>query len=185
MNPTNRGLAIGFAVVLAWTIFLISSGRMVGGGPMGPPSLEVRDVPRPINFDWTLQDPDGNPVKFADFKDRPIVLNIWATWCGPCRTEMPSLSKLAENPRVKAKNVAVLCVSVDSSPAEVKAFLKANPGAMTTLWANSPLPPAFQTEAIPATFLISPKGGIVSDQVGSARWDDPSVIEFLEKLSGK
>jgi thiol-disulfide isomerase/thioredoxin len=180
MKPTNKGLAIGFALATAAALFLAISSR--GTNRLRPPELQTLSVPRPANYQWQLTDVDGKSVKLSDFEGRPILLNIWATWCPPCRDEMPSFAKLAEDPRIKKKGVVVLCVSTDEDPAELKAYLKDKPWKMTILRASTPPPPAFQTEFIPATFLIAPDGQIVSSQIGPALWDDPSVVNFLEKL---
>jgi thiol-disulfide isomerase/thioredoxin len=181
MTRTTKGLALGLALALAWALFLATSGRVVGVGDLKPPTLQTLTVTASTDFQWVLQDINGNPVKLSDFKGQPILLNIWATWCGPCLMEMPSLAKLAENPRVKAKGVVILCVATDESQATLQEFVKDKPWKMTILRATS-LPPAFETDTIPATFLIAPNGQIVCTEAGAAQWDDPTVIEFLEKI---
>ncbi len=68
---------------------------------------------KPADYDWSLMDLDGQPVSFAKFKGKTVFLNIWATWCGPCVGEMPSIAKLARNPRLQDKNIEFVCVSTD------------------------------------------------------------------------
>jgi hypothetical protein len=97
---------------------------------------------------------------------------------------MPSISNLAADPKIKEKDIAIVCVSTDESAEELRAFLKGKDWGMTILRATS-LPRAFQTEGIPATFLIAPDGRIVTTTEGPAQWDDPSVVELLVKLAGK
>src|SRR5262252_2414348 len=63
------------------------------------------------NLGFTLHDMNGADVKLADFRGRPIILNFWATWCGPCRAEIPALVAIADE--YKAQRLAVLGVSVD------------------------------------------------------------------------
>ncbi len=179
-NPTRIWLAIGLAATVAWGIFLATAGPRPGSG--SAPSLEPPIPPIRADFAWNLLDVDGKPVEFAKFRGRPILLNLWATWCGPCLQEMPSIAALAENPRLKAKGFAVVCVSVDESAATLRRFVEGKPWKMTILRATS-LPPAFLTDGIPATFLIAPDGRVAAAQVGAARWDDPSVVDFLEKLA--
>jgi thiol-disulfide isomerase/thioredoxin len=181
ISPTTRWLALGLAFALGWAFFLATMGRVRRVGELEPPALEMQVATTVVDFGWTLEDIQGKPVKLEDYKGRVIVLNIWATWCVPCVTEMPSLARLAENPRIKSKNVAILCISNDEDSRALREFLKEKPWPMTML-RSSTFPPGFLTDSIPTTFVIDPAGQIVSVQVGAALWDDPSVIEFLEKL---
>ncbi len=186
MGPTSRNRRIRLVVVaalaLTWLAYLWAFGPRVGTGTLEPPALRGLGLTRPAEFAWALRDLDEAPVDFARFRGRPILLNLWATWCPPCVEEMPSIALLANHPGLKAKGVAFVCVSVDESAEALRRFVKGKPWAMTILRATS-IPPAFQTEGIPATFLIAPDGLIVAAEIGSARWDDPSVVAFLEKLA--
>jgi thiol-disulfide isomerase/thioredoxin len=184
MKPINKALAIGLALALAWAIFLATAGREIGLGALKPPKLEFSLVTPTTDFQWPLVDPDGTPVSLADFKGRPILLNIWATWCPPCLEEMPSIAKLASNAQIKEKGIVILCVSTDESSADLKEFLKTHNWPMKIVRIpDQKIPPAFQTEFIPATFLIDPEGRIVSSQIGPALWDDLSVVDYLVKLA--
>jgi peroxiredoxin len=73
-------------------------------------------------LDFTLKDMAGKDVRLADYKGRPIVVNFWATWCGPCKAEMPDLIALAD--KHKAEKLAVLGISVDDTPEELRAFAR-------------------------------------------------------------
>ncbi len=181
-NETRRWLAIAGALVLTWAGYLAFFGPRGGSDGLDPPALAGTGSSTPAEFAWTLRDLDDAPVDFAKFRGRPIVLNLWATWCPPCRAEMPSIANLAANAKLKAKGVAVVCVSTDESADVLRRFVEDKPWEMTILRATS-IPPGFLTGGIPATFLIAPDGRVVASQVGAARWDDPSVVEFLEKLA--
>jgi thiol-disulfide isomerase/thioredoxin len=151
------------------------------------PSTEGPDLANsgfglPVDYSWKLLDLDDNPVEFSRFKGKTVFLNVWATWCGPCVREMPSITALAANPALK--DVEFVCVSTDDSGGIVKSFLAGKGWPMTVLRASD-LPPSFSTEGIPATFLIGPDGKIASSQVGSANWNEPKVVAFLENLSKK
>ena len=181
-SQTRKWLAIGLAALLAWVAFLATAGRVIPPGDLGAPLLQASGVPRPAEFGWTLLDLDDKPVDFATFRGKPILLNIWATWCGPCLEEMPSIANLAANRTLKDKGVVFLCVSTDDSSEALRRFLKDKGWGMTILRATS-IPTVFQTEGIPATFLIAPDGRIVTAEVGAAKWDDPAVIDFLQELA--
>ena len=172
---------VAVGLLAAWCLYLALFGPKAGivgnlGAPrLGPPASRTR-----ADYQWTLRDLDDTPVPFDRFKGRTVFLNIWATWCPPCVAELPSIANLADNPRLK--DVAFLCVSTDDSPRRVKDFLRDKHWGMTVLRATD-LPEAFSTEGIPATFLIAPDGRIAASEVGSARWDDPSVVDFLAGLA--
>jgi len=77
-------------------------------------------APVAANLAFTLKDMHGAEVRLADFKGRPIVLNFWATWCGPCRAEIPALIAIADEYR--AERLAVLGISVDDAPEDLRRF---------------------------------------------------------------
>ena len=136
----------------------------------------------PADYTWKLRDLDDKPVDFAQFKGRTVVLNLWATWCPPCLAEMPALATLAENPRIKEKGVAIVCVSTDEAPDALRRFMVKKSWPMTILRATA-LPSVFLTDGIPATFVIAPDGKVVAPELGAARRDYPSVVSFLENLA--
>lgn len=74
------------------------------------------------NFDFTLKDMDGNDVRLADYKGRPLIINFWATWCGPCKHEIPFFIDLVE--KYKAEQFTVLGVSVDDKAEDLQPFAK-------------------------------------------------------------
>ncbi len=136
----------------------------------------------PASYDWSLVDLSDQPVMFSRFKGKTVFLNFWATWCGPCVGEMPSIVKLARNPQLQGKNIAFVCASTDSSSDVVREFVAGKNWPMTILRTEK-IPPVFYSEGIPATFVIAPDGRIVGFEVGAADWNQPEVVEFLDKLA--
>ena len=177
-REAKRGKYVLVAVVaVLWmSVFYLMGPRI---RPQGSFSGSIMHYP--ATFDWQVTDLNDKPVGFDTFKGKPIFLNIWATWCGPCIAEMPSIAKLAENPKLKGK-VQFLCVATDDSTTPVRRYLDGKGWGMTFLHAKS-LPKAYLTEGIPATFAISPDGTIVGLVEGSNDWDNPEVIEFLSELA--
>jgi thiol-disulfide isomerase/thioredoxin len=138
---------------------------------------------QPAEFNWSVLDLSDKPVPFSRFKGKVVFLNIWATWCGPCVQEMPSIARLAEEPRLQQKGIEFVCVSIDSSAEAVLNFiLKRQSWTMTFLRAER-LPPVFSTDGIPATFIFGRDGRIAASEVGAAEWDDPDVARLLERLA--
>jgi len=158
---------------------LFAPGRRGGGRAL----LENSGMSEPAAYDWSLVDKDDKPVSFSRFKGKTLFLNLWATWCGPCIGEMPSIARLARDPRWKDMNIEFVCVSIDSSTDVVRRFLDGKDWTMIFLRAAK-LPPVFDSEGIPATFLIAADGRIAASEVGAADWSEPRVVAFLEKLAG-
>ena len=75
------------------------------------------------NLDFTLKDMDGRDVTLASFRGRPIIMNFWATWCGPCKAEIPALNEVADTYR--AQKLTVLGISVDDKPELLREFAAA------------------------------------------------------------
>jgi len=170
----NWLIILGGLLVL-WLVLL----RFLGPGP--PSDFNVTDHKIPAKYDWTLHDLDGQPVSFSKYEGKAVFLNIWATWCGPCVREMPSIARLAESPRLKGKNIEFVCVSVDDSIDAPRRFVAGKDWPMTVLHASE-LPRMFLTEGIPATFILSPDGNLVSTTIGGQEWDGETVVSELEKL---
>ena len=108
---TARWLAAG-AVAAAITV--ATSYALKDDAFTGDPHANV------ANLDFTLKDMHGADVKLAGFRGRPIVLNFWATWCGPCRAEIPALAQLVD--AYRSSNLTVLGVSVDDAPEDLRRF---------------------------------------------------------------
>ena len=175
----RKWLAIAVIFVVFWVLYLAFFG------PKGrQPSLEGTALADPASFDWTFRDLKDQPATFATFKGKPVFLNIWATWCGPCVREMPSIARLADEPRLKDKGIAFVCVSVDDSTEPVRQFVEGQSWHMTFFRADS-VPPVFKTDGIPATFIIAPDGRIAASEIGAAEWDTREVIALLEKLAAE
>lgn len=180
-TPTQTWLIVVTSLATAWIVFLIFFGPRSGlGGDLPVPQLKAPVPGGKADYGWGLQDLAGTSVSLESYRGKTIFLNVWATWCPPCVAELPAIANLADNPRLK--DVVFLCVSTDESPEVVQSFLKGKNWPMTILMAHD-LPPVFATDGIPATFVIAPDGRVVVSEVGSAQWDDPSVVDFLEKFT--
>jgi len=175
-RPDRSWLYIALAFLGFWIVYL----AFFAPGRRQP--LEDSGVDLPAAYDWSLQDLDEQPVKFTRYQGKTVFLNIWATWCPPCVREMPSIARLAENPRIKAKNIEFVCVSTDDSVETVRRYVSDKGWPMTVLHSQS-LPPIFLTDGIPATFIIAPSGKIVATEIGANDWDSPDVVALLEKTA--
>ncbi|QJX48650.1 TlpA family protein disulfide reductase [Hymenobacter taeanensis] len=121
----------------------------------------------------------GPAVPFSALRGKVIVLNIWASWCPPCIAEMPSLARLAG--RTNPDSVAFVLLSLDQNPEKARRFLARRGITVPAYSPGLPLPAAYQTGGIPATFLISPAGQIIGSHEGMAEYDTPEMLGLLHR----
>lgn len=130
----------------------------------------------PFNF----KDLDGNPVSSDALAEKIVILNIWATWCGPCVKEMPSFNKLLG--AVARKNVVLVAVSIDQNLGVVKDFVQNNNYSFTYLFDPDAKVRKLFGGAVPATFILK-KGELIAQVDGSIDWDKKAIKEWLQILA--
>ena len=118
--------------------------------------------------DWQLKDVEGKPVKLSDFKGKVVVLNFWATWCAPCRMEIPALIALQK--QYAAKGLVVVGISVDEGSGEaVKSFMtKTGINYPVVLGGRETAGAYGNVQVIPTTFYIDREGNIAGKREGAA-----------------
>ncbi|MCX8071651.1 MAG: TlpA family protein disulfide reductase [Candidatus Binatia bacterium] len=130
---------------------------------------------------FQVQTLDGRTVRLEDYRGRVLFLNFWATWCPPCREEMPSMQRVHQ--RFAQRPFAMLAISQDASPEPVRAF--ANSLRLSFPIGLDPkgeLPERYGVTGFPETFIIDPEGKVVRHVVGPLEWDDPEAIAYLEEV---
>lgn len=132
----------------------------------------------------SFEGPSGTPVKIADFKGKPLLVNLWATWCGPCIAEMPTLDALAGR---QAEKLQVIVVSQDMKGREVvdpwwakQSFKLLKP----YIDAKSDLGFAFNTGMVPTTVLYDAQGKEVWRVIGGMNWDGPRANTLMAETLG-
>ncbi len=152
------------------------AGFTVNDEEIAYPALPLQP---PDPYVWSLYDMDGKEIPMAKFKGKPLFLNEWATWCPPCRAEMPSLQRLYE--AMKDSGVAFVFVSKET-PEVVKEFAQKNSYSFPVYCAKDPMPDSFERGGIPSTFIVGADGQVVFSHVGAAAWDTQKTTDFLKKL---
>jgi peroxiredoxin len=130
--------------------------------------------------DFVVQDSERK-VALHDFKGQVVVVNFWATWCGPCVQEIPSLVEMAE--KVKPKGVTVLGVSIDVDEGAYKKFLQQH--GVTFLTVRDPDQKSaslYGTTGWPETFIVDRQGVLRRKFVGPVDWNDPEIVQYLTTL---
>jgi thiol-disulfide isomerase/thioredoxin len=129
--------------------------------------------------DIQFQDPDGEPATFADFRGRPLLVNLWATWCAPCVVEMPSLDRLAAR---EGERLEVLALSQDiDGRQKVADFFAARPFAQLEPYLDGDLAmmTALRIDTLPTTILYDAEGREVWRMTGMAEWDGERARRLL------
>jgi len=131
--------------------------------------------------DYAFNDAAGKPVQIGDFKGKVVVLNVWATWCGPCKIEMPTLARLAET--YKGKPVEVVVVSVDAAEDAAKARLFIAQNAPLAFYHDGPakLPFRLNVPGFPTTIIYGKDGAEFARVAGDADWTAPEPRALIEK----
>ncbi|PHR46771.1 MAG: thiol-disulfide oxidoreductase [Fluviicola sp.] len=130
------------------------------------------------SYDWELLSMKGEVVNFSESIGRPVVLNLWATWCPPCIAEMPALQNLYDSFGIE---VDFYFVSSEDSD-KLKKWLKSKEYNLPVYNAYSAYPKEFESNTLPTTFVLNKQGRIVMKEVGSAKWDSDGVKDFLQEL---
>ncbi|HEY0893096.1 MAG TPA: TlpA disulfide reductase family protein [Cellvibrio sp.] len=132
--------------------------------------------------DFTLPSSTGENVRLAEQRGQVVMLNFWASWCGPCREEMPELARLAREYEGKVRFVGVN-LAVRDDVAVSQAFLKkANVPYLNVLDQQGKAAVDFRVQAIPTTFLIDPNGKVVGRVLGA---NIEGIEALLKKAGGK
>ena len=135
--------------------------------------------------DFTLYDIKGKKVTLSSFKGKAVFLNFFATWCPPCREEMPTIQKLYD--KLKMKGFALITVSVDNNGKEaVIPFIQKNGYSFPVLLdEDHSASNKYDVSGIPNTYFIDKKGNIVDHSVGSRDWSTNDTIKALKKLAAQ
>lgn len=130
---------------------------------------------------FELQDLSGQMLRLADYVDRPVILNFWATWCPPCLAEMPAMQRAHE--QVAHEGIAVIAVNVGDDPATVTEFLSKVPVAFPIpLDIDSEVVQSYPVKGLPTTFVIDPAGTLVYVAMGEREWDDAVLLDQVRAL---
>ncbi len=136
------------------------------------PSLDEED------FDWTLTDVNGMPVSFNNFRGEVIFLSFWATWCPPCRAEMPNIQHLYEK---YGDRMRFVLASQEDWETIIR-YVEDHQYTVPVYRLVQNPPPRLSTSTVPTTFLITEEGKIAVRKTGSARWDGRFFTAFLDEM---
>jgi thiol-disulfide isomerase/thioredoxin len=154
------------ALVLATAPALAQPLKPWNGG--ATPALELSDL-------------QGIKHKLADYRGKVVLVNFWATWCVPCRDEMPSIERLRAS--LEGRRFAVLAVNLAEPEPRIRKFLEQVPvGFPVLLDRDTQTTRAWQAKVLPATYIVAPDGVIRYRHIGELDWSKPEVRDAILKL---
>jgi len=161
----------------AWfaaALLAASCAALAAGGELKPwsggatPPLALRDL-------------QGKEHRLADYKGKVVVVNFWATWCDPCREEMPSMQRLQD--KLAGKPFAILAVDFGEGAPRINDFLKKVPVRFTVLLdRDTSAATRWKVRVLPTTLVLDPEQRIRYSVVGDLEWDSPAVEQAIRKL---
>ena len=128
-----------------------------------------------------LQGFSGKTKSFSDFKGKPLIINVWASWCGPCRAEMGSLERLAR--RYGGKQFNVIGISTDDDGNAAAAFIRQSKTTFENFLDSQVfLENMLGANTIPLTILVDANGRVLEKARGAYEWDSPQTVDAIAQI---
>jgi len=157
---------------------LVASATAADSAPSGLIRQDGRPAP-----ELRLADMDGRVTDLRDLRGQWVMVHFWASWCAPCRREMPAIQKLASGE--SGAPVRIVMVNTAEGDDEVFAFLNIVAPALTTLMdRDGSVTAQWKPRGLPASFLVDPEGRIRYLALGGREWNEPAYNDFLRGLTG-
>lgn len=170
---------IGFAGLVGILALPVPRGPALEGPPKG---FVLNGAPTPVP-EVQFTDREGRPRSLADFRGKVVLLNVWATWCLPCREEMPTLDRLQA--ALGGGGFEVVALSVDRQGAEAVKGFYSEIGVRhlsVRVDATGKALRALAAIGLPTTILIDAEGRELGRLIGPAEWDGPEMVAFLKSI---
>ena len=144
------------------------------------PEEVVQVKPEEINKlpAFIMTNVNGNVININSFKGKKVFVNLWASWCPPCRAEIPSIEKLYS--KADKEKVVFVMLSLDKNFDVAKRFAKTNNLQLPIYYPTQNLPALFNTDGIPVTFIFNEKGELIKENNGAEDYDTDSYLQLLK-----
>jgi thiol-disulfide isomerase/thioredoxin len=131
--------------------------------------------------DATLRGLNGPPRKISEFLGKPLIINVWASWCGPCRAEMASLERLAW--RDESRDLTVIGISTDDDAERaVAALVESNATITHFIDGNLSMEKMLGASRLPLTVLVAADGRVLDKIYGAREWDGPAARSHIQRV---
>jgi peroxiredoxin len=139
---------------------------------------------RPQAPDFDLEDANGERIGLSDFRGRPLIVNFWATWCPPCRQEMPSMQRAWE--QLSDEGIGLVAINVGEDADTIFQFTADYPVEFPLpMDLDSKIVQAWPVKGLPTTFVVDAEGRLAFRAVGGREWDDPQLLDAVRALLPK
>ncbi|KEO74879.1 TlpA family protein disulfide reductase [Anditalea andensis] len=182
----NFGLVIGIFALLYFTGWITPlmggiQSLVLSTGLLKPNVVLENKEDRAFDYTGDFLDENGELVALESFKGKTLFINLWATWCPPCRAEMPHISDLYKKVQDE-KTIEFLMIALDNDFNKSIKYVAEKGFSFSVLHANKGLNRSLQSQSIPTTLVISPKGKVVFYQEGMSNFNTKEFTEFLLNL---
>ena len=168
------------ALLFAFFVCIVPGLCLAGDDLHGRPLYEVKG--RPPAPDFTLEDTEGEIHRLSEYRGKVVILNFWATWCPPCRDEMPSMQRAWEG--LRERGIEMLAINVGEDEDIIFTFTADYPADYPLLLdREGTVIKEWPVLGLPTTFVIDREGRIAYRAVGGRDWEDPLVVEPLMTLA--
>lgn len=184
MNKKLRKRISDIVFAIAIVAMIIPSSRewIMRQIAFSPSVNDVEDMVLVDSYNWQLKGLNAEDYNFEEARGKVVFVNFWATWCPPCRAEMPMIQKLYDDYKDK---VEFIFVTTDSRE-EIAEFFKKNGYDLPSYNSLTTAPDAFRTtNSIPVTYLVDKSGKVVIDKVGAADWNSDKTRRLIDELIKK
>ncbi len=185
MNKPAKIVTV-LAVILAVALgILYARGLLSVHQGLEPPAslavLALEKTPKAAP-DVHFADATGASHGLEAFRGRYVLVNLWATWCGPCVLELPSLARLQAN----APGLKVVAINTDHEKVDAAAFLKSHGAGALPVYLDTDrmMLRSFVVPGLPTTILIDPTGKVVARAEGPAEWGSPEAVAYFKRITG-
>ena len=177
-----RGQGFRIAAVVLLVVAYLSIYNMVAMLRDPAIALPTPEERVPFRIDFTLPDVQGHLVRLADLRGRPVLINIWATWCYPCRKEMPSMNALYKD--YGAKGLAIVAIATDAGGKPVVTPFIQTYGLTfpVLLDPQDIVGRQLQVPGIPTSYLLDKRGRVISRVIGEHDWHSRKIRHLVEQL---
>ncbi len=136
---------------------------------------------RPAAPDFELQDTEGKRHRLSDYRGQPVLINFWATWCPPCREEIPSMNRAWA--RIAEEGIIMLAINVGEDEDTIFVFTADYPADFPVLLdRDGEVIGQWPVKGVPTTFIVDPEGRIAYRAVGGREWDDEQLLDVIREL---
>ncbi len=137
---------------------------------------------RPQAPEFELLDLEGNTHRMSDYRGRVVVVNFWATWCPPCREEMPSMQRAYEE--LRKDGIEILAINIGEDEDTIFGFTANFPVEFPLLLdLDSKTIQRWPVKGLPTTFVVDPDGRLAYRAIGGRAWDAPEIVSLIRALT--